>query len=317
MNRTTFEMAFRLGARVNSSFNRSFNRAARNMSNLTDAIKTTAGAYLTLQGAQKTLDLTVGSAKNLESYRNTLNVVMKDHEKAAKKMSWATEFANKTPFDTASVIDATVKLESYQLTAEKVLPAIGNMAAIMGKDLDQGVEAYADAQRGELERLKEFGITKANILDHANKVMKYKNIINKKGQIIDEEKFNAALFSLMNERFAKGMEIQSRTAEGLESTILGASKLGFAKIAGISDTGEIVDGSMFDLYKEKAELAVAVINRMGETGTFEKIGQELSKIIKYSGKVLSIGTKLVQYLNRMRIDAIKKVSEVIKIANHR
>jgi hypothetical protein len=305
-------MAFKLGAKVNPSFNKSFSRAVKNMNNLTDSVKTTAGAYLTLQGAQKALDLTVGSAANLEGYRNTLNVVMKDHDKAAKKMVWATKFANSTPFDTAGVIGATVKLESYGMTAEKVLPSIGNMAAIMGKDLDQGVEALADAQRGELERLKEFGITKANILDHANKVLKYKNVVNNKGQIVDQEKFNIALYSLMDERYKNGMEIQSKTAKGLKSTIIGAGQLGFAKIAGISEAGEIVDGSLFDEVKKKATITVGVINKMSEAGTFEKIGGHLTKIIKYSGKVLSIGAKVVQWLNKIRLDAIKKVSEVIK-----
>jgi len=305
-------MAFKLGAKVNPSFNKSFNKASQNMNKLTNTIQATAGAYVTLQGAQKAFDVTVGSAANIESYRNTLNVVMKDHDKAAKKMAWATEFANKTPFDTSSVVDATVKLEGYGMTAEKYLPSIGNMAAIMGKDLDQGLEAVADAQRGELERLKEFAITKANIVEHANKVLHYKNVVNNKGQIVDQEKFNAALLSLMEERYKNGMEIQSKTAKGLKSTIIGAGQLGFAKIAGISDTGEIVDGSLFDEVKDKASEAVVYIQKMSDDGTFEKIGQKISVILKYSGKVLAVGIKIGQKLNRMRLDAIEKVSEIIK-----
>ena len=92
-------------------------------------------------------------AADLEAYRNTLNVVMKDQEKAAQTMAWAVDFANRTPFETASIIDATVKLEAYGLTAQEVLPAVGDMAGVMNKDIIQAVEAVADAQTGELERL--------------------------------------------------------------------------------------------------------------------------------------------------------------------
>jgi len=111
--------------------------------------------------------LTMGlmGASSMEQYRNTLDTVMKDTKKAAKTFKWAVDFANKTPFETDSVVEATVRLASYGLEAEKVLPSVGNMAAVMNKDIMQAVEAVADAQTGELERMKEFGITKQMIVD--------------------------------------------------------------------------------------------------------------------------------------------------------
>ncbi|MGE7191755.1 phage tail protein [Lysinibacillus fusiformis] len=86
----------------------------------------------------------------------------------------------------------------------------------MGTPLMQAVEAVADAQTGELERLKEFGITKKMIIDQANE-MDMGEIVNKSGQITDEKKFNEALFALMNERFKGSMEIQATTWDGLIS----------------------------------------------------------------------------------------------------
>lgn len=44
------------------------------------------------------------------------------------------------------------------------------MAAATNKSFDQAVEALIDAQTGELERLKEFGITKAKILEQGEKM---------------------------------------------------------------------------------------------------------------------------------------------------
>lgn len=78
---------------------------------------------------------------------------MKDQKKAAEYFKWAVDFANKTPYETDEIVEATVKLTSYGVEAKKTLPLIGDMASVMGKSVDQAVEAIADAQTGELERL--------------------------------------------------------------------------------------------------------------------------------------------------------------------
>lgn len=64
-------------------------------------------------------------------------------------------------------MEATVKLTNYGLEAQKTLPIIGDMAAVFagsGKTINDATEAVADARTGELERLKEFGITKNMII---------------------------------------------------------------------------------------------------------------------------------------------------------
>jgi hypothetical protein len=87
---------------------------------------------------------------------------------------------------------------------------IGDMAAIMGKPLSQAVEAVADAQTGELERLKEFGITKGMLIDKAQEMYGVE-IVNAKGQITDMDKLNGALMGIMKERYAGGMETASKS----------------------------------------------------------------------------------------------------------
>lgn len=128
-------------------------------------------------------------AASLEQYRNTLNVVMKDNTKAAETFAWANDYANKTPFETGEIVDATVKMTSYGLEAKKVLPLTGDMAAAMGKSIDQATEAIADAQTGELERLKEFGITKNMIIQQGAKTLSGIEIVNNKGQITNQKAF--------------------------------------------------------------------------------------------------------------------------------
>jgi len=235
------------------------------MSKVGTAFKVVGAAAATGFGA-----LIAGSVKgasSLEQYRNTLNVVMKDQVKAGETMAWAVDFANRTPFETDSIIEATVRLQSYGLEATKVLPSIGDMASVMNKDIMQAVEAVADAQTGELERLKEFGITKAMIVDQGNKIMRGVQLVNDKGQIVDQENFNKALFSLMDERFKGGMETQSNSMKGLWSTVTGTFNTTLATMAGISDTGEIVIGGLFDTIKNKIK---GVVDKLSE---WQKNGQ--------------------------------------------
>ncbi|AWK52208.1 hypothetical protein DIC82_14910 [Clostridium beijerinckii] len=219
-------------------------------------------------------------ASSLEQYRNTLNIVMKDNTKAAQTFAWANEYANKTPFETGEIVDATVKLTSYGLEAQKVLPLTGDMAAAMGKSIDQATEAVADAQTGELERLKEFGITKDMIVAQGAKNLAGIEIVNNKGQITNQKAFNATLFSLMKERYSGAMDIQSKTYGGLMSTVSGIAKSGLSRIAGISETGEIIDGSAFDVLKEKLTGFTDKLTQMQADGTFDIMADKFTGFVQ-------------------------------------
>lgn len=219
----------------------------------------------------------LNEASGLEQYRNTLNIVMKDQRKAAEAYQWAVNYANNTPFETGELVEATVKLQSYGLEAQKVLPFVGDMASAMGKSMDQAVEAMADAQTGELERLKEFGITKEQIVAQADKRLQGVQVVNNKGQITNQKAFNAALFSLMQDRFKGGMEVQAQSFAGIMSTITGVWKTGIAQMAGMSNSGEIVKGSMFDVIKTKAQQLGKSMEKMQANGTFETLQKNLGK----------------------------------------
>lgn len=226
------------------------------------------------------------AAASMEAYRSTLNVVMKDSDKAARAMKWAVDFANKTPFETDAVVEAVVKLESYGLTAQKVLPAVGNMAGVMNKDIIQAVEAVADAQTGELERLKEFGITKGQIIEKAGAMFRGIEVVNNKGQIVDQQRFNDALFGLMEDRFKGGMEIQASGWKGIWSTISGVSKSGLAKMMGMTDTGDIRKGSVFDQLKGKAKEFADYLQQLYNSGAMDRIGAGLAGGLETTLKVL-------------------------------
>ncbi len=80
-------------------------------------------------------------------------------EAAGREFDRLREFAAKTPFTLEQSVKGFVKLKALGLDpSERAMTSFGNTASAMGKNLDQMIEAVADASTGEFERLKEFGI---------------------------------------------------------------------------------------------------------------------------------------------------------------
>lgn len=308
MAKNRFVVDFLFGAKKQGSFDKTFSSISKSVKSLTKTVAGVAATYVSAKALANVGKSALESASGLEGYRSTLNVVLKDQQKAAKMMAWAVEFANKTPFETDSVVEATVRLQSYGIEAQKVMTQIGDMAGVMNKDLMQAVEAVADAQTGELERLKEFGITKAMITAKGAELYKNQTIVNNKGQIVDQQKFNDALFALMEDRFKGGMEIQAKSYKGLMSTISGVWKTGLAQMAGISGTGEIIEGSAFDAAKEGLGWVSDKMQSLSKSGTFEKIGKKIGTVvqtgIKYGKKVIDVAKKIKDSV----ADTIKTIS---------
>lgn len=308
MAKNRFTVDFLFGAKKQGSFDKTFSSISKSVKSLTKTVAGVAATYVSAKALADVGKSALESASGLEGYRSTLNVVLKDQQKAAKMMAWAVEFANKTPFETDSVVEATVRLQSYGIEAQKVMTQIGDMAGVMNKDLMQAVEAVADAQTGELERLKEFGITKAMITAKGAELYKNQTIVNNKGQIVDQQKFNDALFALMEDRFKGGMEIQAKSYKGLMSTIAGVWKTGLAQMAGISGTGEIIEGSAFDAAKEGLNWIANKMQDMSKAGAFERIGKKIGTVvqtgIKYGKKVIDVAKKIKDSV----ADTIKTIS---------
>jgi len=284
----TYETMFLLGAQIQASMGKSFGQVQRYMAEAQTQASVGERAFSGFSGAIAGIGVTAGiaalgkgmidNAADMQSYRNTLNVVMKDQELAAQTMVWAANYANSTPFDTKGVVEATVRLQSYGIAAQDVLPAVGDMASVMGKDLMQAVEAVADAQTGELERMKEFGITKDMIIAQAEK-LRLGIVVNNKGQITDQENFNKAMFSLMNERFKGGTEMQSKTWKGVMSTISGTWQTTLAQMAGVALDGSIKQGSFFDVMTQNASKLSDMLVNLTSGGQLEALSQSMGNVM--------------------------------------
>ena len=255
---------------------------------------------VTTLAAGFTLKTAIEGAGNIEQYRNTLETVLKDSDMARKKLAWASRFANKTPFETEEVVGGMTKLQSYGIEGDRILKTtnrtylemIGDMASGMGKSFDQAIEAVADARTGELERLKEFGITKNMIAEFGKS--KGLEIFNNKGQIQDLELFNKTLFEMMDSRFGGAMEKQAKTFRGGLSTISGAAKSALSTLAGVNEFGDIVENSPFQILRDKVIIPFAnTLIKLQEDGTFTRWAENLSNIF---GEIINIGGKVIDFI---------------------
>ena len=237
---------------------------------------------------------------DLEGYKMQLETATKDTKKAASIMSYAIQMANKTPFEGGELVEGASKFEAMGMSAKKWLTVTGDMAAATNKDFDQAVEALIDAQTGELERLKEFGITKAQIQEQGEKMFSDVQIVNNKGQIVNQEKFNAAMMQLLKDKFQGGMVKQATTMKGLWSTVTGVAKLSLAKIVGMNEDGSVRSGSAFDLMRNKLQLFADKLMQMQQDGSIDRIATQVTALVQKATELASaIGGRVIQVLDWM------------------
>lgn len=277
----------------------------KSVSAINDVMKKTVKWGAVATGAVAALAAKTGlsEAMDLEGYRLQLETATKDTQKASEIMKYAIDLANKTPFEGGALVEGAAKFESMGMSAQKWLPLVGDMAAATNKDFDQATEALIDAQTGELERLKEFGITKAKIVEQGEKMFAGVQLVNNQGQITNQAKFNEALIGLMQDRFAGGMEKQATTMKGLWSTVTGVTKSALASIAGITTDGSIKSGSALDLLKGKVSLLAEKLEQWQQDGTIDKVANKFTAGL---GKVVSATQSAFSWVKEHG-DTIKRV----------
>lgn len=247
-----------------------------------------------------------------ETYKVQLITATKDTEKASQLMREAISFANKTPFETGQVIEATAKFESMGLSAKKWLSITSDMAGATSKDMIQAVEAVIDAvASGEFERLKEFGVSKKTLedLDVSGKVF------NNKGQVIDQLALTELLFTEMEKRYKGGAESLSKTTKGMWSTVTGVFKNSMAKIVGVTDDGLVRTGSLLDNFRNVIEKVANKMTSWQQDGTIEKISAKFERngfMITYLSAIIN----LIDNLGNKKMQVVKYILKNMEKSNN-
>lgn len=103
----------------------------------------------------------VTSGSERQQYRTNMSFFLGDTDKANEMMKWASGNAAATQFSSSEVMAATsraIQFSSDTDEAKRFVQLAEDMASLTpGKTINDAIEALADAQMGEFERMKEFG----------------------------------------------------------------------------------------------------------------------------------------------------------------
>lgn len=136
-----------------------FRRIARGLTSL----KAMATIVITVIGLNKLKDFTLGAAMNFEEYEVAMTHWLDGNRKKAQELiEWMGRFADITPFNSDDLFPAFTRAVGISETtdeAKELLKIAADMAALTpGKTVQDAMEALADAQMGEFERMKEFQV---------------------------------------------------------------------------------------------------------------------------------------------------------------
>ncbi|CAA0097539.1 Chromosome partition protein Smc [BD1-7 clade bacterium] len=215
----------------------------------------------------------VDTAAEFERYETILTTIEGSRAGAIKAMDWVQNFAATTPYELDQVTDAFVKLRAYGLNpTDGLLRTLGDTASAMGKDVNQAVEAIADAVTGENERLKEFGIkARAN----GNKIV-YEYSVNGQTKLAealksDRQQIQSVLSDIFNSKYAGAMDKQSRTWAGMMSNLTDQ----WTRFVNL-----VMKNGLFDWMKSELSQLLETVNTMAKTGALEQRARTIATQLK-------------------------------------
>lgn len=195
-----------------------------------------AGAVSIMEGFQKLVEVT----REFEVLNAGLITATGSAENASVAFDAIQQFAASTPYDLQQVTAGFTKLVNYGLKpSEAALTAYGNTASAMGKNLNDMVEAVADASTGEFERLKEFGIRAAKQGDEVSFTFRGVTTTVKNSS----EEIQNYLIALGENNFAGAMAQRMDTLDGALSNLGDSWDSLFRNISNLG-TGDLIESSV-------------------------------------------------------------------------
>ncbi|MEW9697941.1 tape measure protein [Paenibacillus sp. SI8] len=216
---------------MGSAFRSASNSASSSLGKITTGILAAVGAYKALGLAKSGLDRAMTLSSEAEQANIAFETMLGSADKAKNFLGDLADFANKTPFELPQVRAASKKLLAFGFDARNIIPmltGVGNAASglgLGGEGIDRitlalgQMKAKAKVSGDEMMQLTEAGIPAWDILAKrmgvsTAQVMK----LSEKGVIPADKAINA-LIDGMNERFPKMMEKQSKSMQGMWSTM--------------------------------------------------------------------------------------------------
>jgi hypothetical protein len=248
-----------------------------------------------------------------QKFEEVLTISLGSRSEAQKAMRQIQDFAATTPFQVGELTDAYVKFANRGFVPLKEeLTAIGDLASSQGKSFDQLTEAILDAQSGEFERMKEFGIkgkkagdtvtlafgdfrktVKNTETDIRNAILEIGKLPQVAGGMAAVSKTLGGQFSNLQDNFDSLLRYIGGQGEGLFAGALGSLNDFISFITETLQSGKVqqffapfFDGFM-SLYNSVKGVISGIIEFGESSGFMDKVKDVLSDIVRISGNVLT------------------------------
>lgn len=270
----------------------------------------------------------IDNASDFEQNRIAFEGMFASAEKASKLMEDIVKSAKKTPFELQDLVSGAKQLAAYKVEVEKVVPTLemlGDIASVVGTDkLPVLIRAFGQIKAktklmgGELLQLTETGIP---IIEELAKVTGHsaEEIANDTADLgISFEEVEQALKNMTEEGgFAyKAMELQSKTLSGVISNLSDNFTTLGIEIVGVSKTGEIIQGGLFDIVKQGANNLLQLIENNKEaikdfaTNAIQNMINKIKEWYESIGGAEGLKSKLTELWETIKNDVIPTIKSL-------
>tara|TARA_Y100000592_G_scaffold7988_1_gene11248 strand:+ start:1957 stop:3522 length:1566 start_codon:yes stop_codon:yes gene_type:complete len=250
----------------------------------------------------------IETTSSFERFEAVLTNTLGSTSEAQKALSDITDFASRTPFSVLELTDSFVRLanQGFKPTREE-MRKLGDLASSTGKQFDMLAEAVIDAQVGEFERLKEFGIRAEKQGDKVT--FTFKGV--KKQVDFTAQSIQDYVLSLGDIEGVSGAMASISETLGGQISNLGDSfdSLQFALGQELKPVLEDVISSMSTLFTKTTEFL-----QSGGIKTF--FGNLLSGINPLAGQLIKTQGQVQKTVNEVK-KAVLSSSETIKKSNEK
>ena len=314
------------------------------LSSMMGGLKVVAAGMVAAVAIKEVVGRVVSVQREFDVLNSSLVTVTGSSAAAAREMAWLKDFAKETPFGLEQVVGGFVRMKSLGLDpTSAALTSFGNTASAMGKNLNQMIEAVADASTGEFERLKEFGIKARKSGDEVS--LTFQGITTTIRN--SSEEITAYLENIGNTAFAGAMEERAKTLDGaiaelgdtwdelfrtisdagVGSVIYQSVQLAIGAIQDAIDIIDAMNGVMGDgaemsrMFQVAQEVLATAMEAIAVVGVnvayvFSQVVAELKGLYEQASAFLSLDFSRASAIGaQMRIDAASARAEVDRLSD--
>jgi hypothetical protein len=250
----------------------------------------------------------VDSTAKFQKFEAVLTNTLGSNSKAKKALDDIVSFASTTPFQVDELTESFIKFANRGIIlTSKEMTKLGDIASSQGKSFNELTEAVLDAQTGEFERLKEFGIRASK---EGNTVsLSFKGITKEVANNEDAIK-NAILSYGDLEGVAGGMEAISKTLGGQLSNLSDNVDMLFKNL------GEALAPIISEVTSRLNTLISFIVQALpGVTNFFSQIGGAIITFFSESQYVQKVGELFIALFNTVKEVSIGIYNAFVEIGS--